>query len=107
LYTSLSSLLRTPILTKREISTVISARTRLLHSISLSTSLITKLAATILLRQLPLLLRTTLKILVIISVVAAVAKAAADAIVADKEVIAVAALIELTLILQLYLLEYN
>jgi hypothetical protein len=100
LYTSLSSLLRTPILTKREISTVISARTRLLH-------LITKLAATILLRQLPLLLRTTLKILVIISVVAAVAKAAADAIVADKEVIAVAALIELTLILQLYLLEYN
>jgi Flp pilus assembly protein protease CpaA len=54
-----------------------------------------------------LLLRITLKILVIISVVVAVAKAVVDAIVADKEVIVVAALIELTLTLQLYLLEYN
>jgi hypothetical protein len=79
----------------------------LLHLISLSTSLTTKLATIILLRQLPLLPRTTLKILVIISVVAAVAKAAADAIVADEEAIAVAALIELTLTLQLYLLEHN
>jgi hypothetical protein len=44
-----------------------------------------------------LLLKTILIMLVRISVVAAVAKAAADAVEANKEVIAVAAPIELTL----------
>jgi hypothetical protein len=48
-----------------------------------------------------LLPKTTLTTLVRISVVAAVAKAAADAVEADKEAIAVAAPIELTLRLQL------
>jgi hypothetical protein len=47
-----------------------------------------------------LLLKTTLTTLVRISVVAAIAKAAVDVVEADKEVIAVAAPIELTLRLQ-------
>jgi hypothetical protein len=44
-----------------------------------------------------LLLKTTLITLVRISVVVAIAKAAADVVEVDKKVIAVAALIELTL----------
>jgi hypothetical protein len=54
-----------------------------------------------------LLLKTILTTLVRISVVAAVAKAVVDAVEVDKEVIAVAAPIELTLRLQLYLLQHN
>jgi hypothetical protein len=54
-----------------------------------------------------LLPKTILTTLVKISVVAAIAKAAADAVEADKEAIAVAAPIEPTLRLQLYLLQYN
>jgi hypothetical protein len=54
-----------------------------------------------------LLLKTTLITLGRISVVAAVAKAIVDVVEVDKEVIAVAAPIELTLRLQLYLLQYN
>jgi hypothetical protein len=54
-----------------------------------------------------LLLKPTLTILVRNSVVAAIAKAAVDAVEADEEAIAVAAPIELTLRLQLYLLQHN
>jgi hypothetical protein len=54
-----------------------------------------------------LLLKIILITLVRISVVAAVAKAAADAVEADEEAIVVAAPIELTLRLQLYLIQYN
>jgi hypothetical protein len=96
---------------RRAISAKISARTRHLRLKSLLLSLIIKLVAATLLRPLPLLLRTTLLLQITLtrSAVVAVATEAAGAVVvvAAKKAIVVAAPIELTLKLQLYLLEHN